>query len=370
VPDDPADVPRWIDEGRGFVEDVWHAVGGPIDAAVSHAGELAFPRTFQVLGPNGVLAFFGASSGYRFTFVGKEGAVAPDAMLRRAGLRSGSSILIVYGPGAGDGVVDEVAIEAIEAARGFGARTVAITDTDAQRELLLSLGFGEALAGVVSLQDLKRRLGDEFVPPGPFPHLPDPKAEGAAFKEVIRLFNDRTLKPIGAAIGPYLRTQADKRGLPEFAFERAGRDGLSLTTALVKPMVGRVVYCENLAGRRFTFYAPQVWMRQRRILMPTAEIRGTHLNTAREFVEMNERIAAGLLDVTPTVNVDMTDLPGAHQAMWENRHAGATYLAIHALPRMGLKSREELYRAWALRDAAARGERVERIDTGSAEALR
>ena len=39
--------------------------------------------------------------------------------------------------------------------------------------------------------------------------------------------------------------------------------------------------------------APQVWMRQRRILMPTAEIRGTHLNTAREFAEMQERIAAG-----------------------------------------------------------------------------
>jgi acrylyl-CoA reductase (NADPH)/3-hydroxypropionyl-CoA dehydratase/3-hydroxypropionyl-CoA synthetase len=370
VPDDPAAVPQWVEEGRAFIEDVWRAVGGPIDVAVSHAGSLAFPRTFQTLGPNGVLAFFGASSGYRFTFVGKDGSTTPEVMLRRAGLRSGSSILIVYGPGAGDSVIDEVAIEAIEAARAFGARTVAMTDTDAQRELLLSLGFGEALAGAVSLQELTRRLGEEFVPPGPFPHLPDPRADSMAFKEVIRVFNDRTLKPIGAAIGPYLRTQVDRRGLPDVVFERAGRDGLSLATALVKPMVGRVVLSENLAGRRFTFYAPQVWMRQRRILMPTAEIRGTHLNTAREFVEMNERIAAGLADVTPTVDVEMTDLPSAHQAMWENRHAGATYLAIHALPRAGLKTREELFRAWALRDAAARGERVERIDTGSAEALR
>jgi acrylyl-CoA reductase (NADPH)/3-hydroxypropionyl-CoA dehydratase/3-hydroxypropionyl-CoA synthetase len=370
VPDDPAAVPAWEEAGRAFVEDVWQAVGGPIDHAVSHAGEVAFPRSYQLLGPGGVLAFFGASTGYRFTFVGKSGRATPEQMLRRAGLRPGRSVLVIYGPGAEDGIIDQVAIEAIEATRAMGARAVALTDTNAQRELLLSLGFGDSLAGVVAIEDLKRRLGDEFVAPAPFPHLPDSKEQGQAFKEVIRLFNDRTLKPIGAAIGPFLRTQADRRGLPDIAFERAGRDGLSLTSALVKPMVGRVVYSEDMAARRFTFYAPQVWMRQRRILMPTSEIRGTHLNTAREFVEVQERIAAGLLPVTPPLTVSLAEMPEAHQAMWENRHAGANYVAVHALPRPGLKTREELYRAWSLRDAMARGERVERIDTGSAEALR
>jgi acrylyl-CoA reductase (NADPH)/3-hydroxypropionyl-CoA dehydratase/3-hydroxypropionyl-CoA synthetase len=370
VPDDPAAVAGWVAAGQPFVDAVWASVGGPIDLAVSHAGALSFPRSFQLLGPGGVIAFFGASSGYRFTFVGKGGSSTPEAMLRRAGLQSGRSVLVTYGPGTEDGIVDPVAIEAIEATRALGARSVALTDTDAQRELLLSLGFGDALAGVVSLEELARRLGEEFEPPGPFPVLPDPRPDPAAFKEVIRRYNDRTLKPIGAAIGPFLRTQADKRGLPDFAFDRAGRDGLSLSTSLVKPIVGRVVFSEDLEGKRFTFYAPQVWMRQRRILMPSCEIRGTHLNTAREFVEMNERIAAGLLEVTPPTPVEMADLPAAHQAMWENRHAGATYVALHALPRLGLKSREELYRGWALRDAAARGEAVERIDTGSAEALR
>ena len=86
---------------------------------------------------------------------------------------------------------------------------------------------------------------------------------------------------------------------------------------------------------------------------------------------MNERIAAGPAagDAAGGGGPRPTS-PTAHQAMWENRHAGATYVAVHALPRLGLKSREELYRAWALRDAAARGEQIERIDTGSAEALR
>jgi acrylyl-CoA reductase (NADPH)/3-hydroxypropionyl-CoA dehydratase/3-hydroxypropionyl-CoA synthetase len=162
----------------------------------------------------------------------------------------------------------------------------------------------------------------------------------------------------------------DKRGLPDVVFERAGRDGLALATSLVKPNVGKIVYSEDLKGARFSFYAPQVWMRQRRILMPTAEIRGTHLNTAREFAEMQERIAAGHISVLPPTIIPMEGVPEAHQAMWENRHAGANYVAMHALPRTNLKSRDELYRAWAIRDAMERGETLTKVETGSAGALR
>ena len=68
--------------------------------------------------------------------------------------------------------------------------------------------------------------------------------------------------------------------------------------------------------------------------------------------------------------VPLAELAGAHQAMWDNEHAGANYVAVHALPRLGLKTRDELYRAWAIRDAEARGETIERIDTGSAGSLR
>lgn len=55
--------------------------------------------------------------------------------------------------------------------------------------------------------------------------------------------------------------------------------------------------------------------------------------------------------------------------MWENSHQGANYVALHALPRAGIKSKDELYRAWALRDAASRGEEIAHIETGSAGAL-
>jgi acrylyl-CoA reductase (NADPH)/3-hydroxypropionyl-CoA dehydratase/3-hydroxypropionyl-CoA synthetase len=129
--------------------------------------------------------------------------------------------------------------------------------------------------------------------------------------------------------------------------ERAGHDALAASTSLVKPFTGRVVYCEELKGRRYTFYAPQVWTRQRRILMPTATIAGTHLCNAFEVTKMNDLIAAGRLDVSPPLLVDWEQLPQAHQAMWDNTHAGANYVVNHALPRAGLRSKDELFQAWA-----------------------
>jgi acrylyl-CoA reductase (NADPH)/3-hydroxypropionyl-CoA dehydratase/3-hydroxypropionyl-CoA synthetase len=291
-------------------------------------------------------------------------------MLNRAGLRAGQALLVIYGPGAEDGIVDPVAVEAIEAGCARGARVAVLADTVPQREFVTSLGFGAQLTGVVSIAEIARRLGDDFDPPGPLAPMPNPFTESAAFKEAVRAFSDRTLKPVGSAIGPLLRNTLDRRGLPDVVFERRGRDGLALATSLVKPNVGQVVYAEELSGRRFSFYAPQVWMRQRRILMPSAEIRGTHLNTAREYAEVLERIAAGMIDVVDPLPVPLTELPAAHQAMWDNAHAGATYVAVHGLPREGLKTRDELYRAWAIREAERQGIELRRIDTGSAGTLR
>jgi acrylyl-CoA reductase (NADPH)/3-hydroxypropionyl-CoA dehydratase/3-hydroxypropionyl-CoA synthetase len=67
---------------------------------------------------------------------------------------------------------------------------------------------------------------------------------------------------------------------------------------------------------------------------------------------MNDMIAAGLLSITDPVVVDWRDLPEAHQAMWENRHAGATYVVNHALPAPGLRGRDALLEHWASKDQA------------------
>ena len=347
VPEDAAEARAWEVAGTPLLDEYRALNGGKLaDYAVSHAGETAFPRTFQLLAEGGVLAFYGASSGYHFSFMGKAGHAPPEDMLRRAKLRAGEAVLLYYGPGSTD-LADTAGLEMIEAARSAGARTVVATTTDGQREFIQSLGFEDAIAGVVSLEDIARREGKNFSWPATMPRLPAAKTDIEAFRAAVRDYQDRTMKPFGAAVGKLLRSPDNPRGSPDLIIERAGQDTLGVSTSLVKPFTGRIVYAEDLSGQRLTFYAPQVWTRQRRILMPTAEIRGTHLCNAYEVTRMNDMIAGGLLDVTEPTVVPWEGLPEAHQAMWENRHSGATYVVNHALPELGLRSKDALYEAWA-----------------------
>jgi len=347
VPENPAEWAGWEAEGEPLLAEYRRLNGGKLaDFAVSHAGETAFPRTFQLLEQDGVLAFYGASSGYHFSFMGKGGTATPEAMLRRAKVRAGEAVLLYYSPRSTE-LLDTVGLELIEAARAVGARTVVATTTDGQREFIQSLGLQDAVAGIVSLEEIGRREGALFQWPDTMPRLPAARDDIEAFRLAVRDYQDRTLKPFGTAIGKLLRSPDNPRGNPDLVIERAGQDTLGVSTALVKPFTGRVIYAEDMSGMRYTFYAPQVWTRQRRILMPTAEIRGTHLCNAYEVSRMNDMIAGGLLEVTEPTLVPWEGLPEAHQAMWENRHVGATYVVNHALPALGLRGKDALLEAWA-----------------------
>ncbi|HYG87927.1 MAG TPA: AMP-binding protein [Azospirillum sp.] len=351
IPADPQAWGPWEQEGQAFLDAVRAANGGNlVDYAVSHAGETTFPRSFQALAPGGALTFFGASSGYHMTFLGKPGSAEPAEMLHRARLRPGEAVLVFYGAGA-VGLRDDMALSAIEAAREAGARICVVTDQDGERDFVLSLGYGEALAGAVSLAEIARRV-PHFRWPDTMPDLPDPQKETAAFKEAVRLFTEETFKPLGQAVGRILRSADNPRGMPDVVVERARRDTLAVSTMLVKPHTGRVVYCGDMGGKRYSFYAPQVWMRQRRILMPTAAIIGTHLSNAAEIAGLNRVIASGVVRVPTTHLGAWETLPTLHQAMWENRLPEATggaskAVVNHALPEPGLKSRDELLIAWA-----------------------
>jgi acrylyl-CoA reductase (NADPH)/3-hydroxypropionyl-CoA dehydratase/3-hydroxypropionyl-CoA synthetase len=347
VPEGAAEIAAWEAAGEPLCAAMREQTGGWLaDYVVSHAGQESFPRSFQLLADGGTLTFYGATSGYGFSFVGKRGATSPEEMLQRARLRAGEAVLLYYGV-AGPALADAVGLEAIEAVRALGGRLVVATATDAQREFVQSLGFGDAVKGVVSLEEIRRKEGADFDWPTALPPMPDAKRETAKFKEAVRLYQERTMKPFGGAIGRYLRSADNPRGYPDLVVERAGHDALAASTSLAKPFTGRVVYCEDMAGRRYTFYAPQVWMRQRRILMPRASIAGTHLCNAYEVARMNDMIAAGQLEVTPPTVVPWDELPQAHQAMWDNTHAGANYVVNHALPRPGIRSRDELFQEWA-----------------------
>ncbi|HEU5194603.1 MAG TPA: AMP-dependent synthetase, partial [Methylomirabilota bacterium] len=116
------------------------------------------------------------------------------------------------------------------------------------------------LAGTVSLETLARAGG--FAWPAAMPDY-DTDAEG------YRRYQDATLKPFGQAVGRLLTTPDNPRGNPDVIVERAGQDTLGISTFLVRPFTGVVVYLEDTAGDRLSFYAPNVWMHQKRVLFPS-----------------------------------------------------------------------------------------------------
>ena len=106
--------------GRKFGDLVRDANGGaPIDVVVSSVGRDLFARMIDLLGPGGRLVFYGATSGYTLTFLGKTGAAPADEMLRRAGLRPTQGVL-VYWRGADDAVThDDGSVEVVTAPELF-----------------------------------------------------------------------------------------------------------------------------------------------------------------------------------------------------------------------------------------------------------
>jgi acrylyl-CoA reductase (NADPH)/3-hydroxypropionyl-CoA dehydratase/3-hydroxypropionyl-CoA synthetase len=187
----------------------------------------------------------------------------------------------------------------------------------------------------------------------------------------VRRFSDRTLKPVGSAVAPLLRNTLDRRGLPDVVFERAGRDGLGLATSLVKPNTGKVVYAEDLSGRR------SVLLRAAGVDAPAP-----YPHADRRDSRHAPEHGAGVRGDAGTYRRrhDRRDAAGdrspARRSPRHTRPCGKTATPVRttsprtACPRSGLKTRDELYRAWAIREAEKRGETLAHIDTGSAGALR
>ena len=251
IPEGEHETAAWAKAGEPMVQALRSQNGGTLaDYVVSHAGETACARSFQLLETGGTFTFFGASSGYYFTFLGKPGMATPDTMLRRAAARAGEAALIYYGTSAesDDPLLDAVGLELIEAARAAGLRIVVATYTDGQREFVESLGFGDCVRGVVSLEEIRRREGNDFDWPRTMPRLPEARSDPAAFREAVRSFQAHTLKPFGAAVGRHLRSADNPRGYLDLIVERAGHDTLGVSTSLVKPFTGRVLYAEEMEG--------------------------------------------------------------------------------------------------------------------------
>src|SRR5688500_4743170 len=96
----------WMDAGRRVVDAVRERnAGASIDVVVSSVGRDLVARMIDLLAPGGRFVFYGATSGYTMTLLGKTGAASAIEMYRRADLRPHAGVLVYYG--LNDGVRSE-----------------------------------------------------------------------------------------------------------------------------------------------------------------------------------------------------------------------------------------------------------------------
>ncbi|MFC4078293.1 hypothetical protein [Salinithrix halophila] len=275
VPGDPSRWRHWERMGHVLKEDTRLKNGGRLpERLICTEGEREFPRMFQLLEEGGTIGFRGSMSGFHMTFLGKGAALRPERMLERADFRRGEKVLVYYGIGTDR--VDRAGLEIMEAIARAGGMMVAAVRTEEQR-LYLEERYRGLLAGVASLEGIAEEKGDAFDWPQAMPWLPDPDRSWKECEELLTLYEKRTVKPFAQAVTRFL---PEEDAAFDLVYERAHQDALGVSTSLVRPITGRVVYGEAMEGRRYSFYAPQIWMGGRRVLMPAAIIDGKIQNAA------------------------------------------------------------------------------------------
>ncbi len=364
VPSDRAAVPAWRERGEDLLAMVRAAnAGAPIDVVVSSVGRDLFGRMVDLLGPGGRLVFYGATSGYTLAFLGKPGSAPASDMLRRADLRPHEGVVVYHGASFASGAHpadggDAVGDDAIQSALAAGARVVAVTRRDAEGAQLQERF---ALRGTVSLETLARARGFRW---------PDAMPDYDLDPEGYRAYQDATLKPFGQAVGRLLATADNPRGYPDLIVERDGQDALGVSAFIARPHGGRVVYLEGGETRRFSFYAPNVWMHQKRILFPGFAIVGSHLSNAHQAAEIVQLIDGGALDVHAPGIHPWKELAEANQAIHENRHSGTLAVRVGATEALdAARSARQVYEAWGSRfvDRATVRVRIDPVRPGFPE---
>ncbi|HUF90886.1 MAG TPA: zinc-binding dehydrogenase, partial [Candidatus Limnocylindria bacterium] len=211
----------WVAAGRRLLEAVRERNSGAlIDVVVSSVGRDLVARMVDLLAPGGRYVFYGATSGYTMTFLGKPGSARAGDMYRRAGLRPHAAVLVYYG--GGGGAEDQAGTDAISAAVHAGARVVAVTRDDEQAAHVKGVLRAH---GAVSLQTLARTAGFQW---------PEIMPDYDADPEGYRVYQEHTLKPFGQAVGRLLATPDNPRGNPDVVVERAGQDTLGVSTFLAR----------------------------------------------------------------------------------------------------------------------------------------
>jgi len=103
-----------------------------------------------------------------------------------------------------------------------------------------------------------------------------------------------------------------ERRNPTIVFEHPGEDTVP-TSVFVCDAGGMVVVCAGTTGYSAVSDLRYLWMRQKRL-------QGSHFANDEQAAAFNELVLAGKIDPCLTRTFEFSEIPVAHQLMYENRH--------------------------------------------------
>jgi crotonyl-CoA carboxylase/reductase len=104
---------------------------------------------------------------------------------------------------------------------------------------------------------------------------------------------------------------AGEKKNPAIVIEHPGEDTFP-TSSFVCAAGGMVVICAGTSGYKGTFDIRYQWMRQKRL-------QGSHFANGTQCAAFNKLVCEGLVKPCLTKTFDFSELPMAHQIMYENR---------------------------------------------------
>jgi crotonyl-CoA carboxylase/reductase len=211
-------------------------------------------------------------------------------------VREGDAVLIWGGAGG-------LGSMAIQIAREFGGRPVAVVSSDDKGEFCRKLGA----VGVIN-----RKEFDHWGMP---PHWRDGEAY-ARWMEGAKAFG----KAFWEALG-------EKRS-PRIVFEHPGED-TAPTSIFMCDTGGMVVICAGTSGYSAVADLRYLWMRQKRF-------QGSHFANDQQAEAFNRLVVDGRVDPCLSRTFSFEEIPTAHQLMFENTHPQGNMAALVSSPREGL----------------------------------
>lgn len=226
-------------------------------------------------------------------------------LIDRADIQPGEDVL-VWGAGGGLGVF------ALQLCKAAGCRAIAVVSSADKAGLAMELGAH----GVIDRNEFSDL---QFRPP----ESPEQTDKRLA-----------TTKAFGKRIWELL---GEKKSV-EVVFEHVGQRTFPASVWLAAKH-GRIVICGATTGYDLTFDVRHLWMAQKRII-------GSHFADADSSRRANKLVEQGLIKPVMTDCFEWTQLPEAHQRMYENKLHGTVSILIGA-PRRGLKNLDETRAALA-----------------------